>query len=455
MFNSVSRRYTPPTCTLEISAQNSPLSRWTERSVVRQVQFQLSFDDPTLPPDRQVRLQGDRSQLEALNEAVTAYVQAFLAQSTLPLTSVNGNGATAMAERAALTVLQPVEAAPAAAIDAGIQLKPNSLVSHELHLGTLATPESGEVLNLSTVQLSDLVDALDAYSSDVLALPSLGRSRWPSSRRSWLAIAAGTVLAVGLGTTLLRFVSDVSAPVQMAATSDDSETIAAVPAPVPTAPGAPSTVTVAPGSEFASPRPLTLPPPPPPGTTLPPAASTQRPAPPAVAVPPGRVQSPPRLPSIAVAPPPSRPQAQVPTAPITIVPSPARPSAPEASSDTARTAAVSPPAAESSSPNAGAVAGTAFDTIPQVAEARDFFQQRWQPPEGLTQTLEYRLQVGADGTITRITPLGQAAGDFVDRTQIPLVGEPFVSPLTTGESAQMRVVLSPDGRVRTFLESQN
>jgi hypothetical protein len=146
----------------------------------------------------------------------------------------------------------------------------------------------------------------------------------------------------------------------------------------------------------------------------------------------------------------------VPTQPITIVPSPARPSAPEAASDATRTAAVTPPsAAASGSLSAGAANGTAFDTIPQVAEARDFFQQRWQPPEGLTQTLEYRLQVAADGTITRITPLGQAAGDFVDRTQIPLVGEPFVSPLTTGESAQMRVVLSPDGRVRTFLESQN
>jgi len=98
---------------------------------------------------------------------------------------------------------------------------------------------------------------------------------------------------------------------------------------------------------------------------------------------------------------------------------------------------------------------TAFDTIPQVAEAREYFSSRWQPPEGLTQTLEYRLQVASDGTIARITPLGQAAGNFVDRSAIPLLGEPFVAPLASGESAQIRLVLSPDGRVRTFLESVN
>jgi hypothetical protein len=96
---------------------------------------------------------------------------------------------------------------------------------------------------------------------------------------------------------------------------------------------------------------------------------------------------------------------------------------------------------------------TAFDTIPQVAEARTFFQERWQPPESLDQTLEYRLQLGADGTIQRIIPLGRAAGDYIDRTGMPLPGEPFVSPVETGGNPQIRIVLDPDGEVQTFLES--
>jgi len=95
---------------------------------------------------------------------------------------------------------------------------------------------------------------------------------------------------------------------------------------------------------------------------------------------------------------------------------------------------------------------TAFDTISQIAEARQYFQQRWNPPQGLTQTLEYTLLVGANGSIQRTIPLGQAAGDYIDRTGIPLVGEAFVSAINSGRNAKIRLVLSPDGSVKTFLE---
>ncbi len=96
---------------------------------------------------------------------------------------------------------------------------------------------------------------------------------------------------------------------------------------------------------------------------------------------------------------------------------------------------------------------TVFDTIPQVAEARDYFKQRWTPPSSLTQTLEYNLVLDLDGTIQRIEPLGQAARSYVDRSGLPLVGEHFVSPITSGQTPTIRVVLSPDGKVQTFLES--
>jgi hypothetical protein len=168
------------------------------------------------------------------------------------------------------------------------------------------------------------------------------------------------------------------------------------------------------------------------------------------------------LPSIAAVPPPPRTpqQVQIPTQP---APPIAARSAQGDAATNGETALQAPGAATEQQDSASIATnraaarpdGTAFDTIPQVAEAREYFQERWQPPEGLSQTLEYQLQIGADGSIQRIVPLGQAAGDYVDRTQIPLVGDPFVSPLESQQEADIRLVLSPDGRVRTFLEPSN
>jgi hypothetical protein len=93
-----------------------------------------------------------------------------------------------------------------------------------------------------------------------------------------------------------------------------------------------------------------------------------------------------------------------------------------------------------------------FDNIPQIAEARSYFQQRWQPPANLNQSLEYSLSLNPDGSIQRIIPLGQAAGQYIDRTDMPLPGEPFVSAVAGGGNPTIRVVLSPDGKVNTFLE---
>ena len=80
MPTAVLRRYTPPTCTLEVQASGSALSRWTDRTVLKNLQFQLSFDDPKLMPDQQVMVSGDQNQLEALHETVTDYVQHLLGQ---------------------------------------------------------------------------------------------------------------------------------------------------------------------------------------------------------------------------------------------------------------------------------------------------------------------------------------------------------------------------------------
>jgi hypothetical protein len=97
---------------------------------------------------------------------------------------------------------------------------------------------------------------------------------------------------------------------------------------------------------------------------------------------------------------------------------------------------------------------TALITTPQLSEVKEYFQNRWEPPSGLTQTLEYSIVLDVDGTIQRIEPLGRASRTYVDRSGMPLIGEPFVSPNPNGESPRIRVVLNPNGRVQTFLEQE-
>jgi hypothetical protein len=57
-----------------------------------------------------------------------------------------------------------------------------------------------------------------------------------------------------------------------------------------------------------------------------------------------------------------------------------------------------------------------------------------------------------DGSLQQIIPLGQAAKLYIDRTGMPLLNEPFVSPLDVAGNPRLRLVLGPDGTVRTFME---
>jgi hypothetical protein len=93
-----------------------------------------------------------------------------------------------------------------------------------------------------------------------------------------------------------------------------------------------------------------------------------------------------------------------------------------------------------------------FD-VPQAAEARAYLQKNWRPPAGFSQTLEYSLMLGVDGTIESILPLNRAAREFIDDTGIPEIGKPFVSTNQAGQNLRLRVVFSPDGKVQTFPEA--
>lgn len=510
MSTSVLRRYTPPTCTLEIAATGSVLSRWTDRTVLKNLRFQLSFDDPKLPPDQQVTIRGDRTQLEALCEVVETYVQSLLNQSpeqAFSLSSASSLNSSSLnssinssdlnpsphlklvysdASLTALTEGNPATPHGSAHSVAGISLQPKGALSHDLYLGSLAADEGSSIVHLSALQLFDLANALDDYHTEALTLPTLNRPAWLKSSPGWARAAAVLLFAVGVTGAVTKFVMDISSPVpqEVAATNREVDINAtqrsdiASRLPVPAPPGSsPSDADLKLQSPF---------PPKPPAGALQPEASAD---PSAAELPPVGVTAVPvdQLPlSQAPSQPLEDPTVNSPPAnDVMIVPSDGASTVAQAPSIDAlteipapdglssSTAIVQPLTAESeaatgarTAPSAStfdgsttqsdtqvaATSSTAFDTFPQVAEIRNYFQQNWQPPEEMGQTIEYRLVLNADGSIQQIIPLGDASGRFVDRTNMPLMGEPFVSPLEGRSVLQVRLVLNPDGRVQAFAD---
>ncbi|MHC5831317.1 MAG: DUF4335 domain-containing protein, partial [Nostoc sp.] len=67
-----------------------------------------------------------------------------------------------------------------------------------LFLGSLANHASGPVIQLSLLQLFDLASALDEYSTDVMALPTLNSTTSTLRFPTWAPVAAVLVLGVGL-----------------------------------------------------------------------------------------------------------------------------------------------------------------------------------------------------------------------------------------------------------------
>lgn len=541
LSNSILKRYTPPTCTLEIVAKSSPLSRFVGQSVMKDLRFELRFDDPRQPEDNGVTIQGDRTELEVLYDAVTSYVQDFLNSSStqLPLisrTSTSAPGWTAGENHAgdaiapqasdqdpdrsdASASVPMLESAPKLrplkppTLPTKIYLKPKGLLAHELVLGHLATEESGPVVNLSVTQLFDLATALDEYAAEVVALPKLNLLSWKKAPPAWTRTAAAVVVAVGVTAVTVKYfdqpkTQQASAPTAGSQPSPtQSPLVSQVPTP-PTTPISPLPTPAVPPS--LSPPPILPPPspvtaPPTPLTTpatLPtrqrpeitvnpsePANIADRPNRPAPNIFTGGVASRPsptfssptvsskknsspsstqssteKAPTQEQAPTqPTRPTVSA-TAPslgelpsLNPTPSPSSTVAqgegsPSSARNTSAAAQVDP-SASAGADNGGK--NTLFDNIPQVAEARNYFENRWKPPSKLTQTLEYTLVVNQDGSLKQIIPLGKAAGDYIGDTGIPLLGEPFVSPIQGEGNPKIRVVFAPDGKVQTFLEGRN
>lgn len=495
LTNSVLHRYTPPTCTLQVVAYSSPVSRWVGSKVVKQLQFDLRFDDPKSPTDKQFSITGNTNQLEALHAVVTNYIQELLNLSPESFANLgvetpsvpsappidddvesdvwlmpqdNVSPAIDLNKSAANDRMQQ----PATEIQAAtnhhesLALKPATKLTHNLFLGSLATPETGQFIQLSVLQLFDLATALDDYAGDLVALPSYPtNTRTSSAPLAWANIAAILLIGVGVTAVGLQVYNRPNSP-QTASNqpkTTNSPQVALAPSPLPTL--SPTTTLLVPSPNSSIPAN---------GTTNAIAVPTKAPV--------GQIPPKSNTPQAQINPVPSNvpPQPTVinPTAgqttttitipgqtgtrqspQIAIAPSPklqVSPNPTNARSAAITSAQVTNSSARESAPNIPpqptTAPRTAFIPNPQVTEVSNYFNQRWEPPSSLRSSLEYSIILDVDGTIQVIEPYGLAARTYLDRTGMPLIGERFVSANQNGQSPRIRLRFNPDGKVQAFLE---
>ncbi len=441
---TVLRRYTPPTCTLEIAAQQSPLSRWMGKLALKDLRFKLKLDDPRLADQDWVVLRGDQSQLESLVGVVGDYVQNFLSQSQ------GSYNSTAVAPKAAI------------ANAAGIALEPFGMLSHQLRLGTLATEDSGDSLTLSSTQLADLASALDDYNAEATAIPSLARPNLKSL--NWGAIAAGGLLTVGLSVSLLQGLdrSRRNTPTQEASSGDQRVALQ------PSTPPSPS-----PTSILGSPPPLgTLNPPAPTGITVTPnnstTAATGATTPPGSTAPSGSTTpttAPSDAPTITPADPPTGGKVEIKDIPQAAKPNSSAQSTKNAGKEATDNVAKGLPKLEGTpveaiKPDASIASRNAAPIVqpapaplpsnPQTQEVQQFMERNWQAPEKMLGEPEFLISVAADGALEKTTPLNPAADTYIDLTGLPLENNPFISANSNNRPAKFRVRIQEKGGIQVF-----
>lgn len=468
LSNSVLHRYTPPTCTLQVVAYSSPVSRWVGSKVVKEVQFDLRFDDPRSPSEKQFSITGDRQQLESLHTVVTDYIQELLSLSPESFAGLGQETLSPPVDVESDVWLLPAEDIPPKPAKSdhlivqsnSFAIKPATKVAYNLFLGALATPETGEFVQLSVLQLFDLATALDEYKSDLIALPTIGRKSQNSSPLlAWANIAAVLLLGVGVTAVGLQVFNRPNSP-QTANNRPKTTTntqVALAPSPFPSL--SPATILVpSPNSSIPAKGAIAVPSTAPIPQTVTPATKTNPvpnglpPQP--IVINPTAAQTTTTATTVTVPGASNRP-----TPPIAILPSPNLPTRPSATTtkttvvaqqDSNSREAPTPP-----TPTITTATRTAFVANPQVTEVSDYFNGRWEPPANLRSSLEYSIVLDVDGSIQVIEPFGLPARTYLDRTGMPLIGERFVSANQNGQSPRIRLRFNPSGKVQAFLEADD
>ncbi len=411
-------RFTPPTCTLEIKGNKSPLSRWTNREILKKLQFQLSFDDPRLPTSKQVKIKGSQSDLEQLKIAVDRYVQEFLHASLNRAAKSNVD----FKIHHKLNNNYPY-------------LKPKGLVAHQLFLANLTHDAAANNIQLSTVQLFDLVTALEAYTTQFAVLPKLKQSQLNKTIPLWGTIAAATIATVGITAIVFKSPNPQNVATDSKVDSKNIEESSQFNEIVP--PQIPK-INRKPTSKPKSNEPLSstkrLPPPP--------AVDTPKPKP--------NIPDPADYPLYQVGERAHLDVAKNKTESITTTPAETKDQKiarlnPQSKTEINSSAKVNNSPSESSE-DLGSISSS------QLQEIQVYFQDKWQPPADLKQSLEYRLYLNPNGSIKRVVPLGKASELYLSQTNIPVKGESFISPLTKSQKSVIRLLLDPEGGVKTFAE---
>lgn len=408
----------------------------------------MSFDDPRISEAEQVTINGDRQQLERLYGVVVDRLQNYLSSSF----------------RSPLKVDDTISES-----ESELSLRSLDFINHQLVVNFSDNNSVGKI-NLTTVQLFDLITALEAYNKEISNLSLQEKSKPGKNLLIWGSCAAAAILVIGLATVGIRNSRQPEPEVASSSEPKSSKTI-------------PEFETVVPPKVSNTEQPIAEPQP-----NEPISSATKLPPPLPVDVPkpqpdiPDPADYPPSQPlDLSALEPPVSPADQTET--INVVPETAL--EPQADSPTTN------PSPSNNEPAITSLPGTSkidepsaidepfdrqnnnFSQSPpetqknpgnsdlalnssslqnQLQQVNRYFQENWQPPEQLTETIEYRLVINSDGAIARIFPIGKAAEVYLDRTNIPLMGETFIDPSSGGQNLTVRLMLSPDGEVATFAE---
>lgn len=400
-------RFTPPTCTLEIKGKKSLLSQWADRDLLKDFKFKLSFDDPRLSSDKQVIITGDRLDLEQLTTAVDRYTR----ENVYGSFSNNKNSK----QQHNLERNMPY-------------LNSQGLTNHELFFGNLSHDSDRSKMILSTVQLFDLVTALEACESQIKVLPELKQKQFNKIVPLWGGIAAAVVAAVGVTAVWLQ-----SSPVRDVASNNRDRPEEATPQ---------FDDVISPETPSGSRRNPQL------KTTESIAGAKRLPPPPAVSTPKPK----PNIPDPA-----DYPLSQVGRQSGLKQPKKEAEQAESVISALPKTIPKAERIELETKPNSESNSAKSENDValsttkPLEREIEAYFQDKWQPPADLKQSLEYRLYINADGSIKKVVPIGKASEIYLDRTNIPVKGENFVSPLADSQKT-VRLLLNPDGKIVTLIE---
>ena len=469
-FNSF-RRYTPPTCTLEIYHPQPFWGRWRYQSFPPLFSFQLHFDDPRLAQEDRMSIIGDRDLLEKLRIKVGQYVNRYL------------NITTIWDEELSCEILEEKQEGEV------IYLSRQSAYSHLLYYQSFEPHQEVIEVILTNTQLVDFVNALEAYHWDATTV----RVKQKKQR-----LSLGTGVAVAMVTTLGGFFwwryqvnrsVNVAEEIPELPAENYNQNIQAVIPPSPIdLKTVPQIVTPKIPEELLNQQPLL---PPTPTLTQPPTnlltnsniqpnnsnqtntipsssnqTNSQSSTPSAqsntnnsslvtgitTSIPPNNESSQSletsnnllttRLPSLPMLSPSDFNQNSIAMASSQI----------NNLSDVGTiNQQIQPNLAEKfNSPSSSVVAKRINQNI--SGEVQQYFRDKWQPPENLNQSIEYRLQLEENGTLTRVIPVGQVAAVFLEQTPMPLIGEVITSSFTKISPLTVRLILSPNGGVRSFVE---